>query len=119
MKTLLERTCSACELGAPLISQEEQELLLKDLKGWRIDNKDFSKLDVVKKGNLIGKSNQLIAVDHPTVFNNNPSKGVINIPHWIILWLRKKYLKKKKIILNFQKNSILIEVRIAIQIVEI
>ena len=41
------------------------------------------------------KSNQLIAVDHPTVFNNNPSKAVINIPLWIILWLRKKYLKKK------------------------
>ena len=44
MKRLSERTCSACEIGAPLVSQEEQELLLKDLKGWRIDKKDVSKL---------------------------------------------------------------------------
>tara|TARA_B100001059_G_C17514505_1_gene417533 strand:+ start:227 stop:568 length:342 start_codon:yes stop_codon:yes gene_type:complete len=44
MKKLLERTCSACEIGAPLVPHEEQALLLKDLKGWRIDNKDISKL---------------------------------------------------------------------------
>ena len=43
MKKLLERTCSACEIGAPLVPHEEQVLLLKDLKGWRIDNKDISK----------------------------------------------------------------------------
>ncbi len=37
----------------------------------------------------------LFAVDHPCVFNNNPSKAVENIPSWILKWLRKKYLSKK------------------------
>ncbi|MDC0902868.1 glycosyltransferase family 61 protein [Pelagibacteraceae bacterium] len=57
----------------------------------------------------------LLAVDHPNVFNNNPSKSIINIPHWIIKWLRKKYIKKnnssskkyERIYINREKDSIL------------
>ena len=34
-----------------------------------------------------------IAVDHPYVFNNEPSKSVLNIPIWIIEYLRKEFIK--------------------------
>ena len=61
------------------------------------------------------KCDNLFAVDHPYVFDNNPSKSIINIPVWIIKWLRKKYLKKKlsnlkyskKIYINREDDSIL------------
>ena len=41
------------------------------------------------------KCDNLLTVDHPYVFNNNPSKSIINIPIWIIKWLKKKYVKNK------------------------
>ena len=50
------------------------------------------------------KCDNLFAVDHPYVFNNNPSKSIINIPVWIIKWLRKKYLKKKSSNLKYSKK---------------
>ena len=36
MSSLLEKKCTACELGAPLVPEEKQNDLLKDLKGWLI-----------------------------------------------------------------------------------
>ncbi len=39
--------------------------------------------------------NNLFATDHPINFNNNPSKSILNIPSWVIRWLRKKYIKNK------------------------
>jgi hypothetical protein len=50
------------------------------------------------------KCENLLAVDHPTVLNNNPSSSITNIPNWIILWLRKKYIKKNKKRLNLPKR---------------
>ena len=44
MSALLEKKCTACELGAPLVPGEEQIELLKDLEGWLIDKSDISKL---------------------------------------------------------------------------
>jgi len=57
----------------------------------------------------------LLASDHPNVFNNNPSKSIKNIPIWIIKWLRKKYIKNsyinkklpKRIFINREEDSIL------------
>ena len=57
----------------------------------------------------------LIAVDHPVNFENNPSKSILDIPHWIIDWLRKKYIKKnyknlntpKKIFIDSESNPLL------------
>jgi len=46
----------------------------------------------------------LIAVDHPINFKNNPSKSILNIPVWIIKWLRKMYLNNNKKKLNLAKN---------------
>ncbi len=61
------------------------------------------------------KCDNLLTVDHPYVFKNNPSKSIVNIPTWIIQWLRKKYIKRKsiksdyfrKIYINREKDSIL------------
>lgn len=39
------------------------------------------------------QSNMSIAVDHPYVFNNEPSKSVLNIPDWIIKYLRNEFIK--------------------------
>ena len=57
----------------------------------------------------------LIAVDHPVNFENNPSKSILDIPYWIIDWLRKKYIKKnyknlntpKKIFIDSESNPLL------------
>ena len=83
-----------------LIPSKIKDYQIQSLSILGIPNKKL--IDGAKQKHI--KSNQLIAVDHPTVFNNNPSKGVINIPHWIILWLRKKYLKKKKNNSKFPKK---------------
>ena len=44
MTELSKGTCSACEIGAPLVPLNQQKELLKDLGGWIIDNSDISKL---------------------------------------------------------------------------
>ena len=44
MTELCKETCTACEIGAPLVSPDQQTELLKDLDGWIIDNSDISKL---------------------------------------------------------------------------
>ncbi|MBD62899.1 MAG: 4a-hydroxytetrahydrobiopterin dehydratase [Gammaproteobacteria bacterium] len=44
MTDLLKKKCTACEVGAPLVSKEDQILLLKDLDGWEIDNLNVTKL---------------------------------------------------------------------------
>ncbi len=57
----------------------------------------------------------LLTVDHPYVFKNNPSKSIVNIPIWLIKWLRKKYVNTnsvksnsfKKIYIDREDDSIL------------
>ena len=44
MTELSEKTCSACEIGAPLVPHDQQIELLKDLDGWIVDDSDISKL---------------------------------------------------------------------------
>jgi hypothetical protein len=44
MNSLLEKKCTACELGAPIVPDEDQILLLKDLDGWLIDKSEIPKL---------------------------------------------------------------------------
>jgi 4a-hydroxytetrahydrobiopterin dehydratase len=44
MSTLLEKKCTACELGAPLVLEKDQPELLKDLDGWLVDKSNISKL---------------------------------------------------------------------------
>lgn len=41
------------------------------------------------------EAKEIICTDHPIVFNNNPTKSILDIPIWSIKWLRKKYLSKK------------------------
>ncbi|MDC0440689.1 4a-hydroxytetrahydrobiopterin dehydratase [Gammaproteobacteria bacterium] len=41
---MLKKTCSACEIGAPLVPYDQQIDLLKELDGWIIDNLDIPKL---------------------------------------------------------------------------
>ena len=48
--------------------------------------------------------NNLITVDHPIIFNNNPSKSILNIPIWVIDWLRKNYIKNNYKKSNSEKN---------------
>lgn len=44
MTELSNKTCSACEIGAPLVPHAKQIELLKELDGWIIENSDISKL---------------------------------------------------------------------------
>jgi hypothetical protein len=48
--------------------------------------------------------NNIITVDHPINFNNNPTKSIQDIPIWIIEWLRKNYIKKNYTDLNLPKK---------------
>ena len=48
--------------------------------------------------------NNLIAVDHPIIFKNNPSISMLNIPVWVIEWLRKIYAKKNNNNLNLPRK---------------
>ena len=56
MTELSKETCTACEIGAPLVSHDQQIELLKDLDGWIIDNSDISKLTKEFKLNNYEKS---------------------------------------------------------------
>ena len=47
MSNLINQTCEACEIGAPLVSEGDQAKLLEGLDGWEIDSTKISKL--VKK----------------------------------------------------------------------
>ena len=44
MTELLKGNCTACEICSPLVPDDKQKELLKDLDGWIIDNLDISKL---------------------------------------------------------------------------
>ena len=44
MSNLLNQTCEACEIGAPLVSKDEQAKLLANLDGWIIDRSENPKL---------------------------------------------------------------------------
>ena len=56
-------------------------------------------IDCEKINHLEAK--KIIATDHPVNFNNNPTKSILDIPDWIIKWLRKKYLTSIKNLDNF------------------
>ena len=49
MNSLLEKKCTPCELGAPIVPDEDQILLLKDLDGWLLDKSETPKLIKVFK----------------------------------------------------------------------
>jgi len=42
------------------------------------------------------KAKELIVTDHPYVFSNNSHKDAQNIPEWISLWLKEKFLSNLK-----------------------
>ena len=42
------------------------------------------------------QSDGVITVDHPYVIKNNPSIEIQNLPNWILIFLREKFLKEKK-----------------------
>ena len=46
----------------------------------------------------------LLASDHPIVFDNNPTKSISNIPIWVIKWLRKKFVTTKSINTKLHKK---------------
>ena len=39
------------------------------------------------------QADKILAVDHPWYYKGNIQKEVINIPSWIVFWLRNKFLK--------------------------
>lgn len=40
-------------------------------------------------------ADKIIVTDHPYVLKNNPTSSILDLPIWIILWLRKKFIKQK------------------------
>ena len=44
MKDLLKQHCSACEIGAPLVTKEQITYLLATLDGWIIEDSSIDKL---------------------------------------------------------------------------
>lgn len=97
----------------PSLSRKYQIETLSNLK---ISHKKI--LDGEKYKHIVCDS--LLTVDHPVVFNNNPTKSILDIPIWIIEWHKKKFLRKKysskklpkKIFMNREKDSVLANRRI-------
>lgn len=44
MSSLVSKTCSACETGAPLVLEAEQIVLLKSIPKWKKTNSEISSL---------------------------------------------------------------------------
>ena len=42
------------------------------------------------------QANNVLAVDHPYVIKNDPSNEIQNLPDWMLQYLRKNFMKKKK-----------------------
>ena len=91
---------------APSLSKKYQNQSLAELK-----IQAHSLIDGEKNKHI--SCDNLITVDHPVNFNNDPSKSIQNIPIWIIKWLREKYIKNsyknsniyKKIFINRELDS--------------
>ena len=63
----------------------------------RISSKEFRHI----------QAKELIITDHPVVITGNATKDILNIPDWIILWLKNSFLDLKK--LNNDKIKIYID----------
>ena len=57
----------------------------------------------IKKNNIVDsesnnhlEAKKIIATDHPINLENNPTKSISNVPAWVIKWLKKSFLKKRK-----------------------
>ena len=53
MTELSKETCSACEIGAPLVPHGQQLELLNELDGWIIDSSDIAKKAYKEKRSII------------------------------------------------------------------
>ena len=65
---------------------QKQTLKLLNIKSKIINSKNFRHISADK----------IITVDHPWYKGGYFSKYSMNIPSWIVFWLRKKFLNKKK-----------------------
>ena len=53
------------------------------------------------------KANELIVTDHPIMISGNATKDILNIPTWVISWLKNTFSKKNKT--NHEKIKIYID----------
>ena len=88
MTILSRKTCSACEIGAPLVPNDKQIQLLDDLDGWNIDHSGTSKLN--KKFKFINYEDSVkfvnLIVDLAESENHHPKItlewGSVNLEWW-------------------------------------
>ena len=52
------------------------------------------------------KASELIVTDHPYVFTNNSYKDSLNIPEWVVKWLKEKFLLNSKPMKKSYPNAI-------------
>lgn len=75
--------------------------LLPDLKK-KFQNETLDLLKIPKNKRLSSRvyrhlqTDISISVDHPYVFDNDPSKSVVNIPDWIINYLKKEFIRENE-----------------------
>ena len=55
------------------------------------------------------KAKELIITDHPVMISGNATKDILNIPSWIMLWLKDSFLKQEIITNKKIKNKIFID----------
>ncbi len=98
----------------PRISICEDKINLSDINFFLVpDNKkrfqreSLEILQIPKEKQISSKkfrhisSSNLYVTSHPVVLSNNATKDIHNIPEWISLWLRKKFLENN---INSRKN---------------
>ncbi len=59
------------------------------------------------------KTKKLIMTDHPVMISGNATKDILNIPSWIISWLKNNFLEKEIIVDKKVKNKIFIDRKVA------
>jgi len=81
-------------------------LLPDHIKKFQIET--LNSLDIPKTKRLSSekyrhvKAKKLIVTDHPVMIGTDATKGIMNMPHWISLWLKNNFIKDSA--KNYNKN---------------
>ena len=93
---ILEKIKNKNKIDYFLLPSTKKDYQVASIQELGISKKKILDSEIYK--HILCKS--IISVDHPIIFNNNPSKSIQNIPDWIIKWLRKSFIKKR-----YNKNN--------------
>jgi len=89
------------------LSEIDYFLLPDHIKNFQIETLDCLNIPIEKRLSSEKfrhvKAKKLIVTDHPIVVSGDATKDIMNIPKWVLHWLRDNFLKQNK---NIEKKNI-------------